>query len=120
MNAQHALSTVDGDRRIGVSARLVPERDIIEIAVADTGPGVPEAIRERIFEPFFTTKTEGEGTGFGLSYCMTVAQGHGGTVRIDDAPSGGARVILELQVGAAGKPEPAATTADRLPSENAL
>ncbi len=109
VNAQQALSAADGERRIRVSANHVPERDIIEIAIADTGSGVPGPIRERIFEPFFTTKTESEGTGLGLSYCMTVARSHGGTVRIDDAPSGGTRIILELPTGSESGPETAAT-----------
>jgi len=47
------------------STRCLP--DAAEISVADTGMGIPEAIRSRIFEPFFTTKPVGKGTGQGLA-----------------------------------------------------
>ena len=57
--------------------------------VEDTGPGVPEANREEIFEAGYST-TE-SGTGFGLRIVKQVATAHGWTVRVTDAPSGGAR-----------------------------
>ena len=52
-----------------------------EISVADTGPGIPRAIRNRVFDPFFTTKPEG--TGLGLSIVHTIMTAHGGRVEID-------------------------------------
>lgn len=53
------------------------------IAVADTGVGVPEAIRTRIFDPFFTTKDVGKGTGLGLSTALAIVKNHGGFVTLD-------------------------------------
>ena len=60
----------------------------------DTGPGIPEAQRERIFEPFFTTKAQG--SGLGLPLVHTVVSQHGGSLTVGDAPAGGARFTLRL------------------------
>jgi signal transduction histidine kinase len=70
----------------------------VELAISDTGPGVPAELRERIFTPFFTTKPEGEGTGLGLYICRNIVIEHGGTLLVDDAPGGGARFFMRLPV----------------------
>ena len=66
--------------------------------VADDGPGVPEADRERIFDPFFTTKPPGEGTGLGLAIVARTVYDAGGVVWVDRAREGGAvfKVFLPL------------------------
>jgi two-component system NtrC family sensor kinase len=66
--------------------------------VADEGPGVPEADRERIFDPFFTTKEPGEGTGLGLAIVARTVHECGGVVWVDRAREGGAvfKVFLPL------------------------
>jgi signal transduction histidine kinase len=69
----------------------------VVISVADSGPGIPEDIRQKIFEPFFTTKPTGEGTGLGLSLSHDiVTKGHGGTMTAVNAPGGGAVFTLTL------------------------
>ena len=69
----------------------------VEICVSDNGPGVPEAIRKKIFEPFFTTKPTGSGTGVGLSLSYDiVAQGHGGSLRLENGEGGGAAFVVTL------------------------
>jgi len=66
--------------------------------VADDGPGVPAADRERIFDPFFTTKDPGQGTGLGLAIVARTVHESGGIVWVDRAREGGAvfKVFLPL------------------------
>ena len=71
------------------------------VAVEDRGPGVPAELRERIFEPFYrlpgASEREG-GVGLGLSLVRSIAERHGGRVRCEERPGGGARFVLELPV----------------------
>ncbi len=85
----------------------------VEIAVEDSGVGIPEEDLEHIFEPFFSTKREGEGTGIGLASCYGIIRQAGGTIEVDSEVGRGTtfRVLLP----AAGLPADA-PAADR-PSE---
>ena len=65
-----------------------------ELAVQDTGPGMPDEVRERVFEPFFTTKTRG--TGLGLPTVKRIVEAHHGTIALECPPSGGTRVRVTL------------------------
>ncbi len=89
-NARDALSdTVRKDRRVEISAsRGKPGRLVLR--VADNGPGVPEAIRDRIFEPFFTTKPEGQGTGLGLAVAYGIVRDAGGSLTLRSEGPGAA------------------------------
>jgi CheY-like chemotaxis protein len=62
----------------------------VELAVADTGPGIPPDVQERMFEPFFTTKDAGHGSGMGLSTVHGIVHRHEGHVIVDTAPGRGA------------------------------
>ena len=72
------------------------------IKVHDRGPGVPSAQRERIFEPFYrlpgASEREG-GVGLGLALVKSISERHGGTVRCEERPGGGASFIVELPMG---------------------
>lgn len=59
--------------------------DAVEIAVTDSGGGIPDEIRAQVMQPFFTTKPAGQGTGFGLSISRAFAEAHAGTLAIDVA-----------------------------------
>jgi signal transduction histidine kinase len=61
---------------------------MVEVRVADTGPGLAADVRERLFQPFVTTKASGMGVG--LSICRGIVQAHGGRMWVADNPGGGA------------------------------
>lgn len=85
------------------------------IVVADDGPGIPEADRDRIFDRFVRLDTPRDrmsgGAGLGLSIVAQIVDAHGGSVSIDDSASGGARFVVELPLAA---DEPVADAADGL------
>lgn len=70
--------------------------DSIEVSVSDRGPGVPEADRERVFEKFYRAGPAQGGAGLGLAICRAVVTAHGGSVRAEARPGGGAAFILTL------------------------
>ncbi len=74
----------------------------VAISIADTGNGMPEAVKERAFEPFFTTKESGRGTGLGLSTVYGFAKQSRGGVSLDSAPGVGTTVTLYLPRVAGG------------------
>jgi signal transduction histidine kinase len=61
----------------------------VELAVGDTGCGMPPEIKDKIFIPFFTTKAAGQGTGLGLAVVNEIVRSHGGTIRVDSQPGKG-------------------------------
>jgi two-component system NtrC family sensor kinase len=77
---------------------LPPGTRGVMLFVADDGPGVSEADRERVFDPFFTTKDPGQGTGLGLAIVARTVHESGGTVWVDRAREGGAvfKVFLPI------------------------
>lgn len=92
-----------------LTVRTALQPDHAEISVQDTGPGIPDTIRNRIFDPFFTTKPHG--TGLGLSIVYRIMEAHGGEVEVENVtrearragPPGpaGTRVVLSLPLRAA-------------------
>jgi signal transduction histidine kinase len=68
----------------------------IEIAVHDSGPGIPPGLRTRIFEPFFSTKPPGEGTGLGLPICRDILKSLRGDIRVESAPGSGTTFVVWL------------------------
>jgi hypothetical protein len=99
LNAVDALATVQGRERqvILSSRRLGP--GTIEVAVADNGPGVAPADRERIFGALFSTKPNG--TGVGLSISRAIAEAHGGHIEYRPRMPHGALFSLVLAVAEA-------------------
>jgi two-component system sensor kinase FixL len=62
--------------------------NFVDIAVADTGPGISAEMAEKLFQPFVTTKAHG--MGMGLSICRGIIESHGGRLRLEPNPGGGA------------------------------
>jgi signal transduction histidine kinase len=83
-----------GGGEIALEAAIVG--DALELAVADSGPGVPQELKARIFEPFFTTRAKG--TGLGLAVAQQIVSAHAGTIRVQDRPTGGARFVVSLPI----------------------
>src|SRR5215469_574451 len=81
-------------RELTLSTRLLPS-GMIELSVADTGPGLTDELRERLFLPYFSTKQRG--TGLGLSIASKIIQEHQGTIRAEKNTPAGAKFIIELR-----------------------
>jgi two-component system NtrC family sensor kinase len=94
--ALNATEAMGQGGRLEVETRLAPGGRAVEIAIADTGPGIPPEIRSKIFDPFFTTKEKG--TGLGLSVVYGIVQRHGGVVSLESAPGHGACFTIRLPV----------------------
>jgi C4-dicarboxylate-specific signal transduction histidine kinase len=73
---------------------------MIEIQIADNGPGISPEAMPRLFEPFFTTKEVGQGTGLGLAIAYGIMQEHDGRLMAANRAEGGAVFTLELPAGA--------------------
>ncbi|MDM7943241.1 MAG: ATP-binding protein, partial [Hydrogenophaga sp.] len=99
LNALQALERVPAaQRRLTITLRAVDSW--AELAVCDSGPGIPPDVLPRLFEPFFSTR-EG-GLGLGLSLCETLASGMGGSLGAANATQGGAVFRLQLPLAGAG------------------
>ena len=98
INAKQALQETDGPRLIEVSAWFDTAAGQVVLQVADSGPGIPEDIRQRIFDPFFTTKPVGVGTGIGLSVSQRVVAEHHGDIAMRNRDRGGAEFTVRLPV----------------------
>ncbi|MEV6283839.1 ATP-binding protein [Kribbella sp. NPDC051770] len=93
----NAVDAMDGHGRLTV--RTGRDHDRLLVEIADTGPGIAEAIKDRIFEPFFTTKPVGAGTGLGLDIAWRiVVDKHRGTLSVDSSP-GDTRFVVRLPLG---------------------
>jgi signal transduction histidine kinase len=88
-NGQEALSR---GGELTIESRAGSES--VEIAVSDTGPGIPEEVAQHLFEPFFTTKPQG--TGLGLSIATQLIEEHGGKLRFENRPGHGVTFVIEL------------------------
>ena len=92
-NNTNIITTVaDGDHRVRIS-------------VSDSGPGIPDAHKQRIFTKFYQVKNgnkmAGQGIGLGLAICKTIVEGHRGEIWVEDNPNGGSvfGVVLQTAVG---------------------
>jgi signal transduction histidine kinase len=92
----NAIDAIEGPGKIRIVTGAEEGRYVIRIE--DSGPGIPDAIREQVFNPFFTTKPVGEGTGLGLSITYSIIQKHEGDIQLLPGEAGGtvAKITLPL------------------------
>ncbi|TCC26832.1 sensor histidine kinase [Kribbella speibonae] len=89
-----------------LTVRSSRDNDRLLVEIGDTGPGVPDEIKDRIFEPFFTTKPVGAGTGLGLDISWRiVVDKHHGALSVESSP-GSTRFLVHLPLVAPSEPEP--------------
>jgi two-component system, NtrC family, sensor kinase len=93
VNALHAMGA-GGRLTIGTGCRSGE----VLLTVADTGPGIPEDLREKIFLPFFTTKDVDQGTGLGLAVVHGIVKAHRGRIVVGGRPGEGAEFTVALPV----------------------
>ncbi|WP_417047709.1 sensor histidine kinase [Dysosmobacter welbionis] len=98
--AENAVKYGPEGGQVQLSASLEGETAII--TVADQGPGIPQELRERVFEPFFRVDSarsrQSGGTGLGLALVRAIAELHGGSASVEEAPMGGVRFTLKIPV----------------------
>ncbi|RLB75955.1 MAG: hypothetical protein DRH15_13280 [Deltaproteobacteria bacterium] len=87
---------MEGKGTLTIKARFDERAKKFLLEVRDTGPGIPENLRDKIFDIFFTTKPVGKGTGLGLSISQNIINLHGGNIRVDCPPEGGTVFYIEL------------------------
>lgn len=92
-NAVEALVEQGKDGKISVSAERVGQR--VRIDIADTGPGITDALRGRLFQPFATAARAG-GSGLGLAIARDLARAHGGDIALVSTGAGGTTFRLEI------------------------
>jgi two-component system NtrC family sensor kinase len=86
---------------IRFASRLDPTGKMVQVSIADTGPGIPDDIKDKIFDPFFTTKKTG--TGLGLAIAYGIVDRHGGAISIESRPGRGTTVVFRIPVEARGE-----------------
>jgi len=95
LNAMDAMNGCEAGRRC-VAVCVRPREEAIEVAVSDSGYGIPEENLKRLFEPFFTTKPSGMGLGLAIS--RTIIEVHGGRLWAENNLEGGATFCFTLPV----------------------
>ena len=104
-NAVDALREVaPAQREILIASRRAPG-NMVEIAVADTGPGIAEAALEQLFSRFTTNKNDGGGMGIGLSISKRIVEAHGGEIGVENRPEGGASFRFTLPASEGDEPQ---------------
>jgi len=105
-------------------AALTNKQIALQLAVTDTGIGIPLEVQEKLFTPFAqgdeSTSRRFGGTGLGLSICQRLAEAIGGRISIQSAPGNGATFLVELTLDVADVASDAARTTSRVPTAPAL
>jgi signal transduction histidine kinase len=97
--AINAIEATDPGGKVRFTSRLVPEKQVVEISVSDTGAGIPGHVLDRIFDPFFTSKESG--TGLGLAITHGIIEQHDGSIDVESKEGEGTtfRMLLPIPTG---------------------
>ncbi|HUT31984.1 MAG TPA: ATP-binding protein [Planctomycetota bacterium] len=101
----NALDAMPAGGTLTIASRLLPptperaDEKLVEVAIADTGTGIPAEDLPRIFEPFFTTKPPGQGTGLGLAVARRIVEFHHGRMDVASTPGAGTTFTVQFPVG---------------------
>jgi PAS domain S-box-containing protein len=110
----NAAQAMKGSGVLTLTTRHRSGRHVVEVKIADTGPGMDKEVVSQIFDPFFTTKANEGGTGLGLSVSYAIVKEHQGTIHVESEPGAGATFILHFPAA------PEAADGEALPSETKL
>jgi signal transduction histidine kinase len=94
----NAIEAMPNGGRLDISVRERRDPHFVQVAVTDTGAGIPAEILPRIFDPFFTTKEVGKNTGLGLSVSYGIVRTHGGYIDVESTVGIGTTVRVDLPV----------------------
>ena len=98
-NAYEAMGEKGGELQVEISRGWFDGCTVIEVRLDDSGPGIPEELREQIFNPFFTTKKTG--VGLGLSIVSKIMDEHHGSIRVEQSSENGTRFVLNFPAATA-------------------
>ena len=90
----NAIEAMDHDGDIDIETQHEPGHNLVRITVADNGPGIPAAERDKLFLPYYSTKRRG--SGLGLAIVRRIVAEHGGSVEVGDNSPRGTRFMIEL------------------------
>jgi len=109
---RNALQAMEGSGRLEIRTRVDLDHPLssadrarvpaVSVEVVDSGPGIPEELRDRITDPFFTTRPAG--TGLGLSIAQHWVTAHGGRLSLESEPGSGTRARVTLPLRTSGRP----------------
>jgi two-component system, NtrC family, nitrogen regulation sensor histidine kinase NtrY len=90
----NAIEAMDQHGAIDIETQHEPANNLVRIVVADNGPGIPPAEREKLFLPYYSTKRRG--SGLGLAIVRRIVAEHGGSIDVSDNSPHGTRFAIEL------------------------
>ena len=90
----NAIEAMERKGRILVETQLDAANSVVRLVVADDGPGIPPAEREKLFLPYYSTKRRG--SGLGLAIVRRIIAEHGGSIDVGDNTPHGTRFTIEL------------------------
>ena len=90
----NAIEATDRKGTVCIETAHDPGNSVVRVTVADDGPGIPPAEREKLFLPYYSTK--GRGSGLGLAIVRRIIAEHGGAIDVSDNAPRGTRFTIEL------------------------